>query len=113
MLTEVENFIANIRELEAQGLTLRHKYVGAVRVGDYLLYEKRRIEPNEEGRARDFMSKECGRVCATGGEQGSGPNPTRNWIAVEGDDQIQQYTREAYVLVLEPAEVEAENPDEA
>lgn len=113
MLNEVESFIANIRELEARGLTLRHKHVGAVRVGDYILYEKRRIEPNAEGRARDFMSKECGRVCATGGEQGSGPNPTRTWVAVEGDDQIQQYTHETYVLVLEPAAVEAEKPDDA
>lgn len=89
------------------GCKLVQKYVGAVKVGDYLVYETSDYEQDpakEEGFMKRVEHLHCRRVVATGGEQGSGPTPGQNWLAMEGDKEIRKYgdRRDDVVLVIEP-----------
>jgi len=83
-------------------MKLVRKFAGAVKVNDHLIYEVQEVEGPEDDR-KIVKRTRCGRVVATGGEQGSGPRPGQNWIAVEGSDRILKYgdSREDYVIVLE------------
>lgn len=110
---ELDQLTANIGRLAADhGMKLVKKYVGAVRVGDYLIYDVTGYEQDpsrEEGVMQEVEHTQCRRVVATGGEQGSGPRPGQNWIALEGDERIRKYgdRRGDEVLVFEPKKEEA------
>lgn len=101
---QIQEFVTALQEISEHGIVLKDKHAGAVKVGDYLLYEHTEYEETPDDRLRPVVKMKCARVCATGGEQGSGPRPGQNWVAVEGDKRIKQYVTGDHVLVLEPPE---------
>jgi len=95
-IDEISRFTQSLQRLaEDHGMKIERRFVGAVSVGDYLVYEKSEWQ-NDTSVKRTY----CRRVCATGGEQGSGPRPSQHWIAVEGDDRILAFGEQDYVSVL-------------
>jgi len=79
------------------GIAPERKFVGAVRVGDYLVYE---ADEWDEGTSKTLKRSYCRRVIATGGEQGSGPTPGQHWLAMDGDERIRKYGERDYVIAL-------------
>ena len=103
---ELNRFTNSLGRLaKDHGMALVRKFAGAVTVGDHLVYEVDEVEGPADDR-KVVKKVRCGRVTATGGEQGSGPRPGQNWIAVHGHERILQYgdSREDYVIVLEREE---------
>jgi hypothetical protein len=67
-------------------------YPGSIKVGD-LVYDE----------ATDKFQ----RVVATGGEQGSGPRPSRAWVAYEGNPRIAELDLNEHYIVKRAADADA------
>ena len=102
---QIQEFVTALQAIREHGIVLKDKRAGAVKEGDYLVYEHvEHTETDDPRRLLRTVKTRCGRVCATGGVQGSGPDPSQHCIAVEGDERIQRYIGGDHVLVLEAPE---------
>jgi hypothetical protein len=97
------NFTAALKQFSDQGYILQTVPADAVEVGDYLIsYPCEFATPESTERTRNVK---VDRVVATGGEQGSGPNPSRQTIALEGNSKVQQYADNPDLLIVRKREV--------
>lgn len=94
-VSSIGAFVDIVSKLSNENIEVVCVCIQAVKVGDYLLYE--------DGEYIDEVytkKNSCRRVCAIGGEQSSGPNPERAFIALTGDPRIKSYTTNPDVMVL-------------
>lgn len=95
---ELDRLSGSLRRLaDDHGMKPERKFVGAVKVGDYLLYE---ADEYDHDKKKSVKNSYCRRVCATYGEQGSGPTRGFHMLAMEGDKYIRKYGDRDYVIAI-------------
>lgn len=92
------NFLEALQEFSDQGYILAAVPAESVEVGDYLVTYFCGFESDDS--PKRTRAVRCEKVVATGSVQGSGPQLSRQTIALEGNPDIQQYQDNPDVLVL-------------